>query len=381
MKADKVVIADGPRAGKIFPIRESISFPPQIAVDRKTGLPKLAEADIFWLKRNLKSGKRVRESEEGVRTPEEIWEDIEDWASGDGLYDAMEMARDWHSGQWSDLYKLLCGSWEEWDGDDVSGMASEAASCREKDTGDGDFIDWDSIIEFLEDGAKLYYEYDYACDGESGGRLQESVSNVKRDKLGVSFIFKGGKMRKEQEFVLYEPENEVPNLIFIQSDTRMGLYKKGSGAVIMSPSTPSGAYTHTLMMAIKTGKAEKMELSEEDTAMFEEMFDPDFGRKPKVKESSPYRGGREPPPWNSKGAEELWNRVSKSKPSSEKKRLTPEAKKLVERYKFLNSELDRYCSSIFYKGEGDPREKKYIAEQQEINERMKTLGYNLDLYY
>lgn len=63
-----------------------------------------------------------------------------------------------------------------------------------------------------------------------------------------------------------------------------------------------------------------------------------------------------------------------------KKHLTPQAKKLVERYKFLNSELDRYCSSVFYIPNG-PREKNYEAEQASINAQLKALGYNLDLYY
>jgi hypothetical protein len=64
-----------------------------------------------------------------------------------------------------------------------------------------------------------------------------------------------------------------------------------------------------------------------------------------------------------------------------KPRLTKEAATLVERYRFLNSELDRYCGSAFYRGEGDPRERKYLDEQSSIAARVTALGFVLDLYY
>ena len=63
-----------------------------------------------------------------------------------------------------------------------------------------------------------------------------------------------------------------------------------------------------------------------------------------------------------------------------KKKLTPDAKKLVERYKTLNREMDRYTGSVFYVPNGK-REKDMIKEQQDISEKMKSLGYELDLYY
>ena len=62
--------------------------------------------------------------------------------------------------------------------------------------------------------------------------------------------------------------------------------------------------------------------------------------------------------------------------------LSPEAKKLVEKYRFLNRELDRYQGSVFYTGNpNDARCKKYEAEQKEISDKLSRLGYNIDACY
>lgn len=67
---------------------------------------------------------------------------------------------------------------------------------------------------------------------------------------------------------------------------------------------------------------------------------------------------------------------------AEKKRLTPEAKKLVEKYRFYNRELDRYQGSVFYTGNpNDSRCKEYESAQKEIADKLEKLGYKIDECY
>ncbi len=63
-----------------------------------------------------------------------------------------------------------------------------------------------------------------------------------------------------------------------------------------------------------------------------------------------------------------------------KKRLTGEAKKLVDRYKFINKEIDRFGGSVFYYPNSQ-REQAWNEDQKAISAKMKALGYNLDLYW
>ena len=43
--------------------------------------------------------------------------------------EAMFLASDWHSGQWSSLYMLSCGVYDKWDAEDIDGMIAEFSSC------------------------------------------------------------------------------------------------------------------------------------------------------------------------------------------------------------------------------------------------------------
>ena len=49
-----------------------------------------------------------------------------------GISTAQGIASDWHGGQWSDLYKLSCGVYDEWTVDDIEGMIMEFGECIEQ---------------------------------------------------------------------------------------------------------------------------------------------------------------------------------------------------------------------------------------------------------
>lgn len=62
-----------------------------------------------------------------------------------GISTAQGIASDWHGGQWSDLYKLSCGVYDEWASDDLEGMIMEFGECIE----DGE--ETDEIYEAIDE--------------------------------------------------------------------------------------------------------------------------------------------------------------------------------------------------------------------------------------
>jgi hypothetical protein len=76
------------------------------------------------------------------------------------------------------------------------------------------------------------------------------ISNIHRNNMGtVSFDAKFKGMRKAQEFIIYPvgPKDD-PEILKIQSDTRIGFIGMLTGMVSLCPPVSSGAYNHHLSL-------------------------------------------------------------------------------------------------------------------------------------
>lgn len=77
------------------------------------------------------------------------------------------------------------------------------------------------------------------------------ITNFKKNNMGtISFDGKFKGMRKLQDFITYPLHaGQDAHRVQVQSDTRIGFIDLATGAVVMTPSIPSGAYNIHLMIA------------------------------------------------------------------------------------------------------------------------------------
>ena len=85
------------------------------------------------------------------------------------------------------------------------------------------------------------------------------IANIHKNRMGTtSFTGKLGKMRKEQDFVVYPIHSDMNGeTITIQSEHRFAIIKVESGATLMSANHAQYANTTALQCDIINGKAER----------------------------------------------------------------------------------------------------------------------------
>lgn len=92
------------------------------------------------------------------------------------------------------------------------------------------------------------------------------IANIHKNCMGTtSFMGKFGKMRKEQDFIVYPIHSDMNvETITIQSEHRFAIIKVASGETIMSANHALYANSTALQMDIVKGKAERFTIDKAD---------------------------------------------------------------------------------------------------------------------
>ena len=92
------------------------------------------------------------------------------------------------------------------------------------------------------------------------------IANIKKNCMGTtSFMGKFGKMRKEQDFIVYPIHSDMNGeTLTIQSEHRFAVIKVENGSTVMSANHAQYANSMRLQMDIMNGKEERFIIPQAD---------------------------------------------------------------------------------------------------------------------